>query len=57
LSFRKLKGSAGKIPKEFVTTNDGKKFINKMVSVFKAAGLAQDVADMDAFYKSVTNYI
>ena len=52
-----LKGLGGKIDKSFVTSTNGKQFIDKMVSVFKAAGLAQDVADMDAFYKSVTNYI
>lgn len=53
-----FKGRAGaKFPKEFVTYDEGKKFIDKMVSVFKAAGLAQDVADMDEFYKSVANFI
>ena len=52
-----FKGRAGKINKSFPESDNGKQFIDKMVSVFKAAGLAQDVADMDAFYKSVTNYI
>ena len=52
-----FKGRAGKIDKSFPESDNGKQFIDKMVSVFKAAGLAQDVADMDAFYKSVTNYI
>lgn len=52
-----FKGRAGKIDKSFPKSDNGKQFIDKMVSVFKAAGLAQDVADMDAFYKSVTNYI
>ena len=52
-----LKGLGGKIDKSFVTSTNGKQFIDKMVSVFKTAGLAQDVADMDAFYKSVRNYI
>ena len=58
-AFRDQIGIPGgaKFSKDFVTTNNGKKFINKMVSVFKAAGLAQDVADMDEFYKSVANYI
>lgn len=52
-----FKGRGGKIDKNFVTSEDGKTFIDKMVSVFKAAGLASDVADMDAFYKSVGTYI
>ena len=52
-----FKGKAGNIDKSFVESDNGKQFIDKMVSVFKAAGLAQDVADMDAFYKSVADYI
>ena len=52
-----FKGRAGKIDKSFPGTDNGKQFIDKMVSVFKAAGLAQDVTDMDKFYESVTDYI
>ena len=52
-----FKGKGGKIDKSFPESDNGKQFIDKMVSVFKTAGLAQDVADMDAFYKSVGNYI
>jgi len=52
-----FKGIGGKIDKSFPESDNGKQFIDKMVSVFKTAGLAQDVADMDAFYKLVTNYI
>ena len=51
------KGKSGKLDKSFPESDNGKQFIDKMVSVFKTAGLAQDVADMDAFYKSVRNYI
>ena len=52
-----FKGKGRGIDKSFVASTNGKQFIDKMVSVFKGAGLASDVADMDAFYKLVGNYI